>query len=168
MKQETVIDTVTVTDTASEAMEPIGVPEGPITVDEDGVLVEEPDEGTQGVTLPLERSKFTADGRTYYYYHVKVKVFGKVQELELRPKANDRNAYFTLQGIFGDQDQVPLHCTQASRPQEGSTRRQKYMVYTVEGVDPDSGLVFTVALVPFGDTSKRTLEAMYRKLAAEQ
>lgn len=157
MKQETVTVTETVTETAllDETL-----------VDENGVLLEEPDEEAKGVTLPLKRTAYKVDGNTYYYFHVSIVVFGKEMKLELRPKQDDRNAYFMLQGIFGEGNETLLHCTQGSRIQQGTNKRQKYMIYTVKGYDSLIGEV-SVALVPYGDTSKRTLEALYQRKAAE-
>ena len=116
-----------------------------------------------GVTLPLINDPIKKDGKIYHNFYVPVTVYGKPAKIEMRPKDGDRLAYIFLEGIFGDARQGELRCSVKTMKEEGAKKKRSYMVYTVEGVDESSGLPVVVALTPYGDSSKRMLEALYNQ-----
>ena len=125
----------------------------------------EPEEVVEftGVTLPLINDPIKKDGKIFHNFYVPITVYGKPSKIEMRPKIEDRNAYPWLEGIFGNRREGELRCCTKSVPQEGTKKKRTYMVYTVEGVEPVLGIPVVVALTPYGDSSKRMLEALYNQ-----
>ena len=119
----------------------------------------------RGVELPLTielvKSK---DGRVYHNFKIKLAVFGREIVVDMRPKADDRNAYALADAIcdiIGGRV-APLRCME-NVMKDSSGKNMKYMTYLLVAEDPDSGMELSVALRPQGDSSKRLLESCYKQ-----
>lgn len=119
----------------------------------------------RGVELPLTielvKSK---DGRVYHNFKIKLKVFGREIVVDMRPRADDRNAYAladTICDIIGGRI-APMRCIENVMKDSGG-KNMKYMSYLLYAEDPDSGMELSVGLKPQGDSSKRLLESYYKQ-----
>ncbi len=119
-----------------------------------------------GVKVELRQTPYHVNGKTLYYYHAPIIVFGKERKLEVRPKDGDVEGFMTLKDLFDDLEvrtgkREYFLTIQKKTRKDNDGKRTAFLTYEVRF--DDNGLVSSVPVRPFGDSTKKLFESLYEQ-----